>query len=44
MINWTSPHNLIGLFVLVAIIAFAWRQLGAKVAPLGNVVRASFGG
>lgn len=43
MIDWTKPHNWIGLALAVLVIGFVWHQVGFRVQPVAGAVRASYG-
>lgn len=43
MIDWTKPHNWIGLALAVLVIGFIWHQVGGRVQQVGGVVKASYG-
>ena len=43
MIDWTKPHNWIGLALAILVIGFVWHQVGNRVPAVGGAVRAGFG-
>ena len=41
MIDFTKPHNWIGLLLAVLVIAFVLHQVGQRVATVGRVTAAA---
>jgi hypothetical protein len=43
VIDWTKPHNWIGLAIAVLVIGFVWHQLGGRVPQVKGAVQAAYG-